>query len=278
MALQPFPGMDPYLEHQVLWPGVHTALMVEIRKQLAPKLRPRYITSLEERVFIEVPEHPRIPDVWIQATSEPGTHSGGGTAVAVETDVATPVLVDVDVLEIREPYLEILDLYREQRVVTVLELLSATNKKPGPGRDSYVRKQQATLASECNLVEIDLLREGERVFPVPEPYRRAMQGGDYVISVSRWPHRARLEMYPCRLRETLPKFGIPLAEPDPDVTLDLQAALDQVYQDAGYMLRVKYNEPCLPPLPDADQTWAHECWREYRQAHPELFGSASDQP
>ncbi len=45
-----FPGMDPYLEHPVLWPGVHNTLIVYFAEQLAPLLRPRYAASVEQRV------------------------------------------------------------------------------------------------------------------------------------------------------------------------------------------------------------------------------------
>ena len=33
----PFPGMDPYLEHPVLWESVHTRLIVAIANQLQPR-------------------------------------------------------------------------------------------------------------------------------------------------------------------------------------------------------------------------------------------------
>jgi Protein of unknown function (DUF4058) len=57
----PFPGKDPYLEHPVLWEGVHARLMVAIANQLQPKLDPRHVASIEERVFIEGPQR-RVPD------------------------------------------------------------------------------------------------------------------------------------------------------------------------------------------------------------------------
>ena len=74
----PFPGMDPYLEHPAIWEGVHARLVVAIANQLQPRLDPRYVTSVEERVFIEGPQQ-RIPDVWNP------TGKGGGmvTALAV---------------------------------------------------------------------------------------------------------------------------------------------------------------------------------------------------
>src|SRR5438132_6925393 len=99
----PFPGMDPYLEHPVLWEGVHARLIVALANQLQPKLDPRYVTSVEERVFIEGPQR-RIPDVWIQKSAG----NGGGLAIAnAESDTA--VIVEVEDLEIHETRVEILD-------------------------------------------------------------------------------------------------------------------------------------------------------------------------
>lgn len=261
----PFPGMDPYLEHPVLWTGVHASLIGTIRRQLAPVLRPRYIASVEERVYIEIPEEVRVPDVWIQKARN------GGTAVATLPDLAEPVVLEVPRVEVHEYYLEILDRYQDLKVVTVIEVISPTNKRAGPGREAYLKKQQSTLASECHLVEIDLLRNGDRTIGVPESRLSALRPFEYLISVNRWPKRDRFELYPLRLRNRLPRFKVPLVAPDPDVPLDVQAALEQVYEDGSYMLRVKYHGPCVPPLSPDDQTWADECWASYRKAHPDLF-------
>src|SRR5207253_8319270 len=85
----PFPGMDPYLEHPVLWESVHARLIIALANQLQPRLDPRYVTSVEERVFIEGPQR-RIPDVWIQKT---GDH--GGAIALAEADVDTAVVLEV---------------------------------------------------------------------------------------------------------------------------------------------------------------------------------------
>ena len=74
----PFPGMDPYLEHPVLWEGVHARLIARIADQLQPLLDPRYVATVEERVFVEGPQR-RIPDVRIDRVEE----SNGCAAVAV---------------------------------------------------------------------------------------------------------------------------------------------------------------------------------------------------
>jgi hypothetical protein len=69
----------------------------------------------------------------------------------------------------------------------------------------------------------------------------------------------------------LPPINVPLQAPDADVTLDIQAALEQAYQDASYALLLRYDKPCKPPLEAADQQWADERLAAYRVAHPELF-------
>jgi hypothetical protein len=266
----PFPGMDPYLEHPVLWPSVHTRLMVWMAHQLRPLIRPRYVASIEELIFIEGPEQERAPDIWIQKA-----HKSSRGKVPSRSAAATPVVVEVPELEVHQPYIEILDRYREMKVVTVIELVSPSNKAGGSGRAAYLEKQREVRAGEAHLVEIDLLRYGRHVVGVPEAYALAHGPYDYLVSVNRWPKRARFELYPCRLRERLPSIHIPLAEPDPDVPLDLQAALEQVYEDGDYMLRVLYDKPCIPALDPEDQQWADERWAAYQAAHPDLFPPAN---
>jgi len=64
-----------------------------------------------------------------------------------------PLSVDVE----RHTFLEIRDCDNRQ-LVTVLELLSPSNKRPGPDREQYLAKRQQLLASSVHLVELDLLR------------------------------------------------------------------------------------------------------------------------
>src|SRR5260370_22510995 len=122
----PLPGMDPYLEHPVLWETVHARLIVALANQLQPRLDPRYVTSIEERVFVEGPQR-RIPDVWIRKADD-----NGGTIVLAEAEVDTAVVLEVDDLEIRQARIEILDTYNNLKLVTLIELVSPTNKFMGP--------------------------------------------------------------------------------------------------------------------------------------------------
>ncbi len=128
--------MDPYLEHPVLWEGVHARLVVEIANQLQPRLDPRYVATVEERVFIEGPQR-RIPDVWIQRTSDEADATPPTVAPDAQSDTA--VILEVSEMEVHQRRVEILDAYNEMKLVSLVELLSPTNKLNGPGASLICR-------------------------------------------------------------------------------------------------------------------------------------------
>jgi Protein of unknown function (DUF4058) len=74
-----FPGMDPYLENPQIWPGLHASLIVYLRDQLQPRLQPRYVAVIGERVYLEGPNRDFIPDVALRFTKWPKL-TGQGTA------------------------------------------------------------------------------------------------------------------------------------------------------------------------------------------------------
>ena len=59
-------------------------------------------------------------------------------------------------------------------------MLSPFNKRPGEGREDYLRKRRLILQSEVHLVELDLLRDGERV-----PMGKPLPPADYYAIISR---------------------------------------------------------------------------------------------
>jgi hypothetical protein len=86
--------------------------------------------------------------------------------------------------EHRERFIEIYQVGRTQRLVTSIEVLSPSNKRPGtPGWDLYQRKRQSLVLSGVNLVEIDLVRSGERM-PMLDPWPNS----PYSLQVTR-PNR-----------------------------------------------------------------------------------------
>src|SRR5580704_16931261 len=83
----PFPGMDPYLEGD-LWMTVHTDLCAEIARQLAPKLRPKYIALSTRRVVLAAPDESemsemhRFPDVGVVTSHSPNDSVASAIATA----------------------------------------------------------------------------------------------------------------------------------------------------------------------------------------------------
>src|ERR1022692_3553010 len=127
----PFPGMNPYLEHPVLWEPTRARLVIAIANQLQPQLDPRYIASIEERVYVEGPRR-RKPDVWVEKKPE-----NGGLATLPRTDADTAIIVEVEGLEVRQRRIEVLDSYDDMKIVTAIELVSPSNKVSGAARESY---------------------------------------------------------------------------------------------------------------------------------------------
>ncbi len=150
----------------------------------------------------------------------------------------------------RHTSLEIRDR-RNRRVVTVLELLSPSNKTAGSDRDDYLAKRRQVLAGQTHLVEIDLRRGGVR------PNLPELPACDYYVLVSRYEDRPRLGFWPIGLREPLPRIPVPLSAPDAPVWLDLRAVLDRAYDAADYGKYV-YQETPEPPLSEADEAWARQ--------------------
>lgn len=160
------------------------------------------------------------------------------------------VLVEEDVYPIRA-YLTV--RYRETReVVTVIEFLSPTNKSPD-GRNEYLRKREEVLQSPAHLVELDLLRGGERL-----PTVELLPPGDYYAFVSRVPHRPKAAVYAWPLSHPLPAIPVPLAGENPDVWLNLQLAFTTVYERAAYAYSLDYRQPVQPPLNETDAAWVRQ--------------------
>jgi hypothetical protein len=248
----PFPGMNPYLEHEFVWKDFHVTCIPVVREMLADRLGDAYSVMVGEHLYIHEPsaEERRLvghADASVaRAAAVPGT-GGNGTVASVAPVRATfPLPVDFETV----PTVEVRD--REgNRIITVIEILSPSNKRSGDDRQQYLRKRGELMRSESHLVEIDLLRGGRRL-PVS-----GLPECDYYAAVSRVGERPEVDVWPVKLRERLPEISIPLADPDPDVPLDLKAMLDLVYDRSRYGPRL-YRRPIQPPLEPDDAEWAKQ--------------------
>jgi len=257
----PFPGMDPYLESQV-WEDFHHDYISEIRGALMPGLGEKYVARIQQRVYLEHAPDSQArtikPDVAVVREPEPAVHRGQG-APTISPPLGIPLLMPE---EIREAYVEVRLLDGEQ-VVTVIEILSPTNKRSGTdGRREYLTKREGVLRSGVLFVEVDLLRGGERM-----PMARPFPPMDYYALVSRAQRRPTAEVWPFTLRDPLPVIPIPLADQDPDIPLDLQGTFTAVHDRARYDRSPGYERGTTPPLNPEDADWARallERWRESR--------------
>lgn len=244
----PFPGMDPYLEAPGLWPDVHDELISSIRNQLNQRLPEHYHARTRERVYITDETDPGrqflIPDVHVRVVGPPQVGvSPTAIAVAAEPLTVTTVIEE----EIQELLIEIVDL-EDDSVVTVIEVLSPSNKLPAAhGHDSYHVKRRQVMRSPANLVEIDLLRAGQRV-----PIVEKLPPCDYLVHVSRAWSRPQGTVWPILLPQPLPSnVAIPLRESEADTALDLQSALHETCQRGRYERAIDYrHDPPPPPLTD----------------------------
>ncbi len=246
----PFPGMDPYLEDRAIWPDVHATLITYIREVLQPQLRPKYIARIGERMRLATVSRSYVPDVLLVHTMrEPAP-----TLAMAEPLVADePQLVEPLDEAVREPYIEI--IARDSGdLVTLIELLSPANKV-GDGRDQYLQKQTDLLATEANLVEIDLLGYGKPTVLARNVAITDPADWRYLVDISRAKPRTELEIYAIPLPKPLPKCRIPLLREDPDAVLDLQAVFTRSYDIGGYDLLIDYSQPPPVPLSDAEAAW-----------------------
>ena len=252
----PFPGMDPFIE-LFEWQDFHHAAIDVMREFLAPLVRGAYIVRVERRIYLEhfvEDDELRVADVAVadgyavDALQSPVT--AAQIAPTVECVLPMPQ-------EQRESYLLIKE--RESReVVTVIELLSPNNKRRGSdGREIYLNKRESILQTRSHLVELDLLRGGERL-----PMRTPLPPGDYYAIVSRAGKRPRADVTAWALPARLPQIAIPLKSEDADVVLDLQKVLDTVYDRAFYGDSIDYHAQLDPPLDDEQNSWAKELFAE----------------
>ncbi|MCY2965996.1 MAG: DUF4058 family protein [Planctomycetota bacterium] len=248
----PFPGMDPYLE--AYWGDVHTRLMSNASRQINLELPDDLQARVEEGLRVVDDgawEGTVYPDVLIVETPDEDVASPPrDTAV----QVAEPCVLILDDRPVSR-HIEIIDLRDDGRVVTAIEFLSRSNKVGQAGIQVYRKKQRAYLDAGVNLVEIDLLRDGDFVLAAPEEAIPLKYRTPYRICVRRARDLQRIELYRAPLRERLPNIPIPLRSNDPDVILQLQPLLDECYRD-GKFRRLNYQQEPSPRLEKEDAAWA----------------------
>ncbi len=247
----PFPGMNPYFETRGRWRGFHNSFLYCLRAAIADAVAPRYFVDIEESLFLERDgERGPLFAVANLSVARPPRPPAGlvGGGVLVASDAVAGTLPRSRPVRRSRRWLEVYDT-RSRKVVTVIEVLSPSDKRPGKDRDKYLDKRDRLFRTDTHLVEIDLLRGGLRV-PT-----RGLPACDYFCAVSRHPGRPRAVFYPFDLAQPLPVLPLPLLPGDPEPAIPLKPVIDRVH-DEGHYADHLYTETPEPPLTPEQAAWA----------------------
>ena len=173
----------------------------------------------------------------------------------------------------RHHFVEIRDASRGHALVTLVEIVSPSNKRRGEDRHAYEKKQSETLESDTSLMEIDLLAPGR----TGGCRGRGSSCGRAAAAAARLPggDQSRLaarrtwntSSSSVRLEEPLPCIPVPLREGEAEPLLDLQYAFQQAYDGGPYARgAVDYDQPPDVPLCAELSQWRDDCLQRWRQA------------
>ncbi len=217
----PFPGMDPYLEDDSLWPAFQHQLVLSLYQILVPQLSDRYRAHVAQRQYVTE-----------QAPTICQEHNE-------------------DFIDIRQ--------HSDGRLVTVIDAVSPANKTTATGRKAYLEKRRDYRASSSNLVELDLVLQGE---PTLDYSRDGLPDWDYAVTVTRSTQPERYEIYTATLQKRLPRFRLPLAADDRDTVLDLQTVFTRCYDQGGFAARIDYQKDPPTALSTEDGHWLQDVLRQ----------------
>ncbi|MGL6094388.1 MAG: DUF4058 family protein [Fimbriiglobus sp.] len=256
----PFPGMDPYLEDPMYWGGFHSRLYAPISTALNRTLPEGYYAEIDEYVWLQAdaPDDRRRlgkPDAFV---TDRAAETGRAAPTAAVTAEPSATVTLPRSRKRTHRFLKIVGP-DHATVVTVIEVLSPSNKAPGPDRDRYLAKRDEYLAARSNVVEIDLLRDGTRS-PMGQPSPPA---GDYYVFVSRAAQYPRADVWAFTLRDTIPPIPVPLKPAHSEVPLALQVLVTEIYDTNRYASRIEYGVPLTPALRPADAAWAADVLKKH---------------
>lgn len=250
--VSPFPGMDPFLEGY-LWPDVHNRFATVIAELIAGAIAPKYVARIE--LYTVEDSNPEgdigimYPDVEIlrrkNIVEEPALAYSEKSTVLSAATISIP---DTMPIEVRIPTVEIRDRQSNQ-LITTIEILSPVNKRE-PGLIPYREKRKHLHELGVHLLEIDLLRRGQR--PFNHPY---LPKNHYIVTLVR-AETNRTDVWGFDIQDPMPVVPLPLKAPDADVPLDLGKVLNIIYERSLYHLSINYKETPPPPEFSAEeQTW-----------------------
>jgi hypothetical protein len=217
--------MDPYLEDAQLWPTFHSHLVSCLYQILLPGLVDRYRARISQRRY------------------------------TTEQALFTSVIRE----EHEEEFIEIRHR-RDGRLITLIDVVSPTNKTQPGGRAAYLCTRSAGKSAQANLVEIDLVLQGE---PTLDYSRENLPPWDYAVTVTRATHPEKHEIYTSTLKKRLPRFRLPLAADDRDTVLDLHVAFTRCFEQGGFASLIDYSKDPTTLTESAQRAWVDDLLHQH---------------
>jgi hypothetical protein len=209
--------MDPYLEDETLWPVFHHQIVTCLYQILLPGLVDRYRARVGQRHYTT--EQPLFTSIIREEHHE-------------------------ELIEIRQR--------SDGRLVTLVDVVSPANKMIEKGRQAYLEKRREGKTAGANLVEIDLVLQGQ---PMLDYSREGLPDWDYAVTVTRATQPDRFEIYTATLQKRLPRFRLPLSNDDRDTVVDLHATFTRSFDQGGFAAKIDYKRDPVTALSDEDRKW-----------------------
>jgi len=222
----PFPGMDPYLEVDTLWFSFQHQLVHSLYQILLPGLMDRYRARVAQRHYVN------------------------------EQALFTSVVRE----EHHEQFIEIRQR-SDGKLVTLVDVVSPANKATPAGRTAYLDKRREGKNGNSNLVEIDLILQGQ---PMLDYSREGLPDWDYAVTVTRSTQPERYEIYTATLEKRLPRFRLPLAGDDRDTVVDLQTAFTRAFDQGNFAEQIDYQKNPAAPLSIDHKKWLDGKMRDWK--------------
>jgi hypothetical protein len=222
----PFPGMDPYLEDAKLWPAFHHQLITCLYQALLPGLVDRYRAHVGQRHY------------------------------STEQPLFTSIIQEWH----HEEYIEILQRKDGGRLVTLVDVVSPTNRATETGRQHYLNKRREAQGLGANLVELDLVLQGR---PMLDYSRENLPDCDYAVMVTRGTRPDRHKIWPTTLQKGLSAFELPLAADD-HLKVDLRSLFARSYDLGGFASSIDYTRDPPTAMSEDDRRWLDDLLKQHK--------------
>jgi hypothetical protein len=209
--------MDPFLEDNKIWPEFQHLFVTCLYQAMLPGLVDRYRARVGQRRYV--------------------------------TEQA--LFISVVREEHCEEYIEIRQRGAD-RLVTLVDVVAPANKTTLVGRRCYLDHRAASRACSANLVEIDLVLQGQLTL---DHSRDGHPDWDYAVTVARSVRPEPLDMYPGNIQKALPRFQLPLARDDRDLVIELHAVFSRAFDLGDFGAKIDYQHAPIPALKDSDRQW-----------------------